>query len=152
MANYKVHSAFNLCLVLPILIAGTYYIFHPDRMLLLTFVTAFAYSTLFMNPDLDLAHSIKLVSIRGFLSIPFRSYSMIFQHRGLSHSVVFGSMTRILWLSAFGIGIFYLLYRTLPSENTLLHYYNAYKFYLFYGFAGICLADWSHLLLDLKKA
>ncbi len=152
MANYKIHSTFNLCLALPLLVTGIYYIFHPARDFLLTFIAAFGYSTLFMNPDLDLANKIKLVSIRGFLTLPFRSYSLIFRHRGISHSLFFGSATRILWLTGIGALIFYLLYKTLPSEKALSTLYYSYKYYLFYAFAGICLADWSHLLLDLKKA
>lgn len=151
MSNYKTHSAFNLLLALPILVSGLVITIHPPLVLLMTFGGAFSYSTLFMSPDLDLVHQIKLVSLRGVLSIPFRFYSKVFKHRGLSHSPFIGSATRILWLAGVALIIFYLVYNTIPSEKSFWLYYKKYKLYLLYGFAGICVADWCHLLLDRKK-
>ena len=84
MAMYKQHAQFNLFIALPILMGAMYYFLHPARDLMFTFAGTFAYSTLFMNPDMDLANQIRLMSIRGILSIPFRSYSKVFSHRGLS--------------------------------------------------------------------
>jgi uncharacterized metal-binding protein len=150
MASYKTHSVFNIFLALPALLAGIYYFLHPPYVLLMTFVVTFAYCTLFMNPDLDLAHNIKLFSLRGVLTLPFRLYSLIFKHRGLSHSLLFGSLTRILWLAGMGLLVFYIVYETLPSTYSFAAYYKHYKYYIWYAAAGMCLADWSHLLLDLR--
>lgn len=150
MANYKTHAAFNVFLALPALVLVIYYLLDPHYALLITFVSAFVYSTLFMNPDLDLAYKIKLVSLRGFLSLPFRSYSLVFKHRGISHSLIFGSLTRIFWLAGMAVIIFYLIYKTLPSGRSFSQFYEQYKFFIWYAAAGICLADWSHLLLDIK--
>ena len=104
-----------------------------------------------MNPDLDLIHQIKLFSLRGLLTLPFRFYSKIFKHRGLSHSIIFGTATRILWLSGVALLLFYVAYRTIPTEKTFLYYLNYYKLYVIYGLAGIVLADWCHLALDYQK-
>ena len=49
-----------------------------------------------MNPDLGLVHKIKLFSLRGFITLPFRGYSKIFKHKGISHSFLLGSFTRII--------------------------------------------------------
>lgn len=150
MASYKTHSVFNIFLALPALLTGIYYFLHPPYALLMTFVVTFAYCTLFMNPDLDLAHNIKLFSLRGVLTLPFRLYSLVFKHRGLSHSLLFGSLTRILWLAGMGLLVFYIVYETLPSTYSFAVYYKHYKYYIWYAAAGMCLADWSHLLLDLR--
>ncbi len=151
MSNYKTHVKFNLLLALPISIAGIYYLYSPSNAFLLTFASAFSYSTCFMNPDLDLIHQIKLFSLRGLLTLPFRFYSKIFKHRGISHSMLFGTATRILWLCGIGLLLFYLIYETLPSEKTFLSYCKNYKIYMYYALAGIVLADWFHLILDYRK-
>ena len=150
MAGYKGHSSFNLLLALPALIALDHFFLHSPYPLALTFSVSFAYTTLFMSPDLDLAHSIKLVSIRGVLSLPFRFYSRVFSHRGISHSFFFGSLTRIVWLFAFATLVFFLFNQELPSSSNLKKFYRTYEPFLLYGLAGICLADWCHLLLDIK--
>lgn len=151
MSNYKTHTKFNLLLALPVLTAGIYYFLTPPHVYLGVFVGTFAYSTLFMTPDLDLVHQVKLRSLRGFFSLPFRYYSRFFRHRGLSHSLLFGSLTRILWLGGVALLIFYLIYQTLPSEKSFLLYFKKYKPFILYAFTGICLADGCHLLLDSKR-
>ena len=148
---YKQHTQFNLFIALPILIGALYYFLHPQRDLMLTFGGTFAYSTLFMNPDMDLAHQIRLKSLRGILSIPFRSYSKFFSHRGLSHNPIFGSLTRIAWLVLWAAAAFLIIYKTLPSQKSLLKFYYMHQPFILYGLAGVCFADWSHLLLDMKE-
>jgi len=150
MSQYKQHSKFNIFIALPILLAGAFYFMHPHSYSLLTFAGTFVYSTLFMSPDMDLAYQIRLRSIRGILSLPFRSYASLFKHRGLSHNIILGSATRILWLIGWGCLIFFVIYQSLPAKSTVLKFYKAYQPYFLYGFAGICLADWCHLLLDIK--
>jgi len=151
MAMYKQHAQFNLFIALPILMGAMYYFLHPARDLMFTFAGTFAYSTLFMNPDMDLANQIRLMSIRGILSIPFRSYSKVFSHRGLSHNLILGSFTRIAWLLAWGALAFLIVYKSLPTKGSILKFYKHYQPFILYGFGGICLADWGHLLLDMKE-
>lgn len=151
MSQYKTHSKFNLLIALPILLVGTYYFIHPHHDRLITFGGAFVYSTLFMSPDMDLAYQIRLFSLRGILTLPFRSYAQFFRHRGLSHHLILGSATRILWLVLWGLVLFFLIYQSLPTKVSLLKFYKMYKPYIFYSLAGICFADWCHLLLDLKR-
>lgn len=151
MPGYKTHVKFNLLLGLPVIVAGAYYLYAPPTPFLVTLAVAFSYSTYFMSPDLDLIHQTKLFSLRGLLTLPFRFYSKFFKHRGLSHSFLFGTATRILWLGGLSILLFYLAYQTIPSEKQFFSYFKPYKLYVLYGLAGVVLADWCHLLLDYKK-
>ena len=151
MAQYRTHAKFNLLIALPLLLFAAYYFLSPKTELLLTFGAAFTYSTLFMNPDLDLTHQIRITSIRGILSLPFRLYSRVFKHRGLSHHIIFGSLTRILWLAMCAALVLLILYQTLPDRGTLLKFYSRHEAFILYGLAGVCFADWGHLLLDIKK-
>lgn len=151
MSQYKEHSKFNIFVALPVLLAAAFYFFHPHHYLLLTFAGTFVYSTLFMSPDMDLAYQIRLYSLRGFFSLPFRSYAQFFSHRGLSHNFVLGSVTRIIWLAAWGCLAFVVIYKALPTQSSLLKFYKRHEFYILYALAGICLADWCHLLLDRKE-
>lgn len=148
MSNYKGHTKFNLLFALPLLGAGAYFLLETPWPLLLIFSGTFVYSTLFMSPDLDLAYQIRLRSLRGLFSLPFRLYARLFKHRGLSHSFLFGSLTRIGWLALWVLLLFVLITQSLPSEKTLLETWSSYRWQLLYAFGGICFADWSHLLLD----
>lgn len=151
MSNYKTHFSFNLLTGLPASVLSLHYVLEPAPLLLATFCLTFIYSTCFMNPDLDLVHQIKLHSIKGFFSLPFRMYSKVFRHRGLSHSFLFGTLTRVLWLSVFGFIIFFAFYQTAPTQNSLMAYFKHHKLYIYYALAGIVVADWCHLLLDYKN-
>ncbi|NGX34840.1 MAG: hypothetical protein K1060chlam1_01197 [Candidatus Anoxychlamydiales bacterium] len=148
MAQYKTHSTFNIFLALPLILWGIVYFFHPELNLIITFSTCFVYATLFMNPDQDLTNKIKLFSLRGFLTLPFRGYSLIFRHRGISHSFVLGSATRVLWLGGFFYGILYVLDKPFFKRNELISILKSDHF--LYGFSAIILADFCHLLLDFK--
>jgi len=148
MAQYKTHSTFNIFLALPLFLWAILYFFHPHLNLLITFASCFIYATLFMNPDLDVANKIKLFSLRGLLTLPFRGYSMIFRHRGLSHSFIFGTATRVLWLGGFFYGILFALDKPFFKKNELLAILQSD--YFLYGFSAIVLADFCHLILDFK--
>lgn len=148
MANYKTHSIFNIFFALPLLIVGVYFSLYPSIEQLLIFSSAFIYTTLFMSPDMDLAYKIKWYSVRGMISLPFRIYSRVFRHRGISHSLLLGSITRILWLACFIFLMLYLFNWIFFSKQSLVTTYTLYKEELLYGFFGIWLADSAHLLLD----
>lgn len=148
MPQYKTHVTLNVFIALPLLLLTGYFWLHPTKNQTLLFAGTFLYTSLFMNPDMDLAHKLKWYSLRGLLSLPFRSYSKIFRHRGLSHSLIFGSLTRVLWLF---IWIFLLLYLSnclCFSQKQLWNYCRHHTSDLLYGFAGIFCADAAHILTD----
>lgn len=149
MAQYKTHTRFNLLLALP-LIVFVLYKCHLKFEEMLTFSICFSYSTLFLNPDMDISYKFKLFSLKGFLTFPFRIYSAIFTHRGISHNLFLGSITRILFLALFIATILFFMNLSLP-QDFLLRFWNNYKHLFLFGFLGIFLADLCHLLLDMKK-
>jgi uncharacterized metal-binding protein len=61
------------------------------------FAGAYLFSSLMLSPDLDLRHnrSRRRWGPLGFLWIP---YTKIFKHRGVSHSLIFGTLTRLGYL------------------------------------------------------
>lgn len=152
MANYQTHTKFNICIALPIFLLIFFVFLQPPLFGLLLFSLSFVYSTLFMNPDVDVSYKIRIFSLRGILTLPFRMYCLFFRHRGLSHSFLYGSLTRILWLFGCFLFALYISHKTLPTLPDCISFLSRYKVSLSYIFAGICLADWCHLLLDRKRA
>lgn len=148
MSDYRTHTKVNLFIGLPILTAAAILLLHPPLTLLLLGLGTFVYGTLFMSPDVDLAYQTKLASVRGILSIPFRTYAMVFRHRGLSHSFFFGTLTRVLWLLMYVVIGLYIAYQIFPGKTDFLRFFLRYKPYLIWGFSGLFLADICHLLMD----
>ena len=62
MAKYKTHTVFNF-FILPFLVLFLIRFFNSTFLDLLTFSICFIYSTLFMNPDLDLVNEIGLPAV-----------------------------------------------------------------------------------------
>lgn len=81
---------------------------------LLAFLGGFAFSMVFLTPDLDLVRS-RPTRRWGRLSILWWPYAKIFRHRGVSHHIVWGPLTRIAYLTvlaaAAAVGISALLGR-----------------------------------------
>ena len=148
MAQYKAHSAINLFVALPVLAGIALLALKQPLNLVLIGAGAFAYGTLFMSPDVDLAYNVKLFSVRGVLSFPFRTYAKVFAHRGLSHSLLFGTLTRVLWLGAYVLVALFVIYQFVPTQKKLMAFYLSYKLPLIAGFIGLFLADACHILVD----
>jgi uncharacterized metal-binding protein len=152
MPKYSTHATFNLTLSFPLILAGLYIYIHPTNLQLAVFSLAFIYTTLFMHPDMDVAHKIKKSSLRGILSLPFIGYAKIFKHRGISHTLMLGSLTRILWLSIFILIVSYVGNLCFFTKKSLVLYCILYQQELLYGLIGIFTADASHLFLDKLKS
>lgn len=133
MPSYHTHVKVNLLLGLPLSIAALKYTatLRPEEMG--AFCAAFLYGTFFLNPDLDLARNIKLFSVKGLLTLPFRPYSYLFRHRGISHLPIIGTLTRVLWL----VLLFSLC--SLSISFTPLFWFAIF---------GLVIADAIHILLD----
>ncbi|MBS0621926.1 MAG: DUF2227 family putative metal-binding protein [Verrucomicrobia bacterium] len=148
MANYRAHSLINLFIALPPLAAVALFAVGVPKELVVTGGLAFIYGTLFMSPDVDLAYQIKLFSLRGLLSLPFYTYSMIFRHRGLSHNLLFGTATRVIWLTLFAGAVFIVIYNVFPQQETLLTFLQDRQRFLIASYAGLFLADACHIGVD----
>ena len=149
MANYKTHTKFNLFLALPILLGLGFYLLPLTLSQLALFAGAFTYSTLYMSPDVDLAYQIKFLSLRGLLTLPFRPYSWVFKHRGLSHTPIIGTLTRVIYLALIAFGILYFAYEFVPTKDGFIAFITLYQTPLILVLAGAAIADLCHLLLDL---
>lgn len=151
MAQYKQHVKFNLLIALPAFLLASYYLLHPSLNLLIAFAAIFIYSSLFMNPDLYKAHQTRFLSIRGLLTLPLRPYSLLIRNRRLSHHIIFGTLTRILWAALLTFLAFLIIYKSIPSKRALVHFYKHYELFILYGLAAVCLSDWCYLILARKE-
>lgn len=147
MSKYRTHNWFNILLILPLcLILG--YFFLPKHLIVL-FAIVFIYGTLIMSPDCDIAHKTNPYSIRGVLLYPFRYYSRVFSHRGISHAHIVGTFTRIIWLLIFFTPIGVFLFFTSP-EYLSVAYLFLYHHPVELGITilALIISDSSHIFLD----
>jgi uncharacterized metal-binding protein len=89
-------------------------------------------------------------------------YSILFKHRGLSHSFLFGSLTRVLYLILVGNLMFYsfsrfgwINYDETDYWDSLTHFLSGFDSEqwqyqaLIWVFIGLVLSDFFHLLVDV---
>lgn len=117
MPSGKTHDLFNIGFLG--LIAGAFWLIVEIMELWMTpiwkdsiwiFLGAYLVSTFLLSPDLDL-HKNRSKNNWGFLRWLWKPYSKVFSHRGLSHSFIFGVLTRIIYLYSFyfiGLMVYYL--------------------------------------------
>jgi len=146
MPNYKTHNTANLFFFLPLYFFLLAVFFDVSGKQLFTFGSSFIYASLFLSPDVDLTHKVRLFSLRGVLTIPYRAYGLFFKHRGLSHHFLLGTASRIFWLA----GFFYLVFRIFALKQPILFTKKDLNLIVFVTL-GIFFADLSHLALDRVK-
>lgn len=125
--------------------------------LFIAFNLGWMLSTFILSPDLDTMPKKRAGILRFFLY----PYSLLFKHRGLSHSVLFGTLTRVFYgVLAFFLCIFVLYKMQYISLNPqhlgkslwiyLLNYDLKQTSYLIltWVFIGMLGADLSHIFLD----
>ena len=93
--------------LLPVFLAGLY-LYGLRWPGLLTFAGAYLFSSLFLSPDLDL-RSNTARRRWGFLGFVWVPYTKVFKHRGLSHNLLLGPLTRIGYLFLVGFIVIYAL-------------------------------------------
>ncbi len=135
MPAYRTHVRFNLFLALPLLCYGLSNNLSDAAF----FGLGFTYSTFFLHPDMDLARQIKLFSIKGLLTLPFRPYSYLFHHRGISHWPIIGTLTRLLWAA---------LLLWLLCDWAGQPFPGLQSIHVNWLFLGIAVADLTHEALD----
>lgn len=96
MPNFRAHTVINLLSAAGMSYAAvTRYGIDPQRVAISA--AAFTVATFFLSPDLDLKHSSPTRNW-GFFRWFWRPYQLFFKHRGLSHSLIFSSLTRLGYL------------------------------------------------------
>lgn len=135
MPSYRTHVSVNLLLALPVALAAMRCTLLSTPYDMALFAGSFIYGTLFLHPDLDLARNIRLFSFKGLLTLPFRPYSYLFRHRGISHMPLIGTLTRIGWLTL----LFWIFFhKAFAWDNPLL----------WFAAGGLAVADLAHIVLD----
>jgi len=155
MANGRAHDRWNLfwlALMIAYLISR-----HLSLFLLCFFILGFFLSTFIFSPDTDLGPK-KRVGVVGVILYP---YQFFFKHRGFSHSLLWGTFTRIIYLLVVG-ALFTIILRKMGYLNfdvsdylsflkSSVENYN-YKLWeyklLTWFFLGHFFSDFSHIILD----
>ena len=95
MPSGRVHLTVELAL-LPGWVAAGAWLGVGERELT-AFTLSYTCASLLLSPDLDLARSAP-ARRWGALRILWTPYALLFRHRGLSHSLLLGPLTRLLYL------------------------------------------------------
>lgn len=103
MPSGKTHLRIELFL-LPVFVTLFYLFVDVSWADVALFAGAYLFSSLMLSPDLDLRHNQtrRRWRLLGFIWIP---YTKIFKHRGVSHSVLFGTLTRLCYLGLIAVFI-----------------------------------------------
>lgn len=146
MPSGKTHFRFNLMMLavwagLCALLLQNEYVVLPSALI---FSGCYVFSMCLMSPDLDLARS-DAFRRWGFLRWVWFPYAWIFKHRQVSHHLVIGPFTRILYIIALAAvltGVYVAISgnpwpRVLLSADVLLA-----------SFAGLYLPNLQHILAD----
>lgn len=145
MPSGQTHLRLEL-LLLPLILL----VFHSLNLIDLEELTlmgiAYLLSSLFLSPDLDL----KKNNTRrrwGPLGWIWWPYAKIFKHRGISHSLIFGLLTRLFYLGVI-VGMVYVGYQFVGLSLPLDYLPNIDSRYWFLFVLGLYIPNILHVLLD----
>ena len=111
MPSGKTHLRFELAL-LPIVLLVVLIALRVELAQLAIFAFAYLFSSLWLSPDLDLSKSASRRRWRSMAWI-WEPYSRIFKHRGMSHHIILGPVSRVFYL----VGILWLILRLYSYLN-----------------------------------
>ena len=134
MPSGKTHTFFNVALL--IIITTAIYKMHTFNLNTAIFIGGLMFGTLLLSPDLDLSYS-SVTGRWGILRILWFPYSLLFKHRGFSHHIIIGLLSRLLYLAILLALLFLFIPFNIPKATYLL---------IFCG--GILVADFMHIALD----
>ncbi len=139
MPSYNTHRIFNYSLF--IATAAVLYVLKTPvlNLTMLAFIVGFYVGTDFITPDLDTESS--AIKKWGRLKILWLPYKWTFKHGQSSHNIVYGAVVRILYISIIILGVYYLLFKSLPQ--TMFS-----SVYVFIFLSGIIIANALHVILD----
>ena len=155
MAQGRTHDRINL--IIGSIATGLLIGFEKNILIVTGFVFGFLLATLVLSPDLDIGPKKRTRLLQYFLY----PYAIFFKHRGHSHSLLFGTLTRVLY----GLLVLFLITFILNKMNYIqfgpsdfisnifrfLSNYDyqltSYKF-LTWTYIGMFLADMLHIFID----
>jgi uncharacterized metal-binding protein len=148
MPSGETHTVINLGL-LAVIIAAAIIIFSASIKGVVLFAVGFLFSTLFLSPDLDLKDNCSSNNW-GFFKLIWRPFSFFSSHRGISHSLIFGPLIKLLYLCAIIFVVFHLadfiVFRNTDIDFITILQNNKKEIICILG--GVYLAHVAHVLLD----
>ena len=159
MSSGKFHDKVNL--FTGAILSGALIGFERSWIIVIPFIVGWLVATLIFSPDTDIMPK-KRTSFLQFFLYP---YSILFKHRGLSHSILLGTALRIIYgIVMLGVMIFVLSkmgYIQFSGEDYLEFLWKyvlnwnvkekSYKMISWY-FIGMFLADIHHYFIDLSTS
>jgi uncharacterized metal-binding protein len=142
MPDYNTHRVFNYLafLVISVLLFKSQVVI-TDMGLFLALSVGFYIGTDFITPDLDIEST--AIKRWGRLKIIWLPYKWLFKHGQSSHNILYGAIVRVVYFSIIILGIYYLLFRSLPPETMIS------SVYVFIFLVGIIIANALHIILDV---
>lgn len=141
MPKYRTHTGFNLLLLIPSAYLLNRYVGLEESIL---FSGGYIFATYFMSPDVDIFGS-GPVRRWKWLSILWLPYSLLFSHRGVSHTPIIGTLTRIAYLGIVALIISLIVVR---DTGALEGWIRAHRYELLWVASGMFVADILHIFLD----
>ena len=150
MADGNTHDRIGLYCLAPVVAGSLITTRSPE--LSGAIASGYAIGICWLSPDLDCkSNPYRRWGLLRWLWFPYRK---LMKHRGLSHWIIFGTLSRLLYLSIPLIAIAITLVKTTPSINWLQVFAIVYDACFKYGLlaiafaAGLELSAWVHLFLD----
>jgi uncharacterized metal-binding protein len=156
VATGKTHDRINL--IVGAILCGSLLGLGQHKYVTASFAVGWLISTLIFSPDTDILPKARTGPLRFFLY----PYSVFFKHRGLSHSLLFGTITRFVYGFLMLGGLLYVLHEmnkisfSAKDYFSVLYYWlKAYNYdYIQYQmltwlFGGAFLADLCHIFTDV---
>ncbi len=143
MPGYNTHRWFNYSVL--VIIAALFYfrnLVFFDLAQLFVLGAGFYAGTEFITPDLDIES--KAIKRWGALRTLWLPYKLLFKHGKSSHNIVYGAVVRLLYISLIILGVYFLIFRGLPSRMMILPFDIVLIF-----LTGIIISNALHVILDM---
>ena len=147
MPGYNTHRRFNYSVL--VIIAALFYFRHLilfDPVQLLVLGAGFYAGTEFITPDLDIES--RAIKRWGALRTLWLPYKLLFTHGKSSHNIVYGAVVRLPYISLIILGVYFLIFRALPSNmisNVMILPFDILLIFL----TGIIISNALHVMLDM---
>ncbi len=113
------------------------------------FVIAYLFGTFLLSPDMDL-HTSDPMKNWGVLQLVWRPYAALFKHRGLSHTPIIGTLTRVVYILLVAYGMFAAanMLFDMGWKMSLRDVTTRHLHIISWGFCGLFLPDFFHIIAD----
>jgi len=154
MASGRTHNVGTLVLV-PIVTWIAWEFSHHD-MLTTWLAGVGCFCGIFISPDLDMQQRTvsETTLLRWSLGIGYLwvflwyPYAMLFRHRGISHTPIFGTVTRIVYLLGMALLVQHLAHSFADAQWNIWPWIHQHWQYIAIFSAGLAIADLGHWVLD----